>query len=43
EGGGGGGVKKGSLHGRSASEDAVWDLLPQDESQCRRNFDRISR
>lgn len=23
---------------RSASEDAVWDMLPSDESQCRRPF-----
>ena len=46
-GGSGGGSGLGSTNGnmgamagrsRSASEDAVWDLLPSDESQCRRPF-----
>lgn len=34
--GGGGGAVTGRA--RSASEDAVWDMLPSDESQCRRPF-----
>lgn len=44
-GGGGGGAAAGAGVGgtvtgraRSASEDAVWDMLPSDESQCRRPF-----
>ncbi|CAM9858227.1 unnamed protein product [Ectocarpus fasciculatus] len=34
---GGGGVAS-TGRPRSASEDAVWDMLPSDESQCRRPF-----
>lgn len=37
EGGGGGSAAAGGRP-RSASEDAVWDMLPSDESQCRRPF-----
>lgn len=35
---GSGGEGAASGRSRSASEDAVWDLLPSDESQCRRPF-----
>eukprot|EP00903_Cladosiphon_okamuranus_P013189 g12301.t1 len=32
------GGEAGVCRARSASEDAVWDMLPSDESQCRRPF-----
>ncbi|CBJ30531.1 conserved unknown protein [Ectocarpus siliculosus] len=35
---GGGGSAAAAGRPRSASEDAVWDMLPSDESQCRRPF-----
>ncbi|CAB1118694.1 unnamed protein product [Ectocarpus sp. CCAP 1310/34] len=35
---GGGGSAAAGGRPRSASEDAVWDMLPSDESQCRRPF-----
>lgn len=37
-GGSGGGTVAPTSRARSASEDAVWDLLPSDERECRRPF-----
>lgn len=36
--GGGAGMKACAGRARSASEDAVWDMLPSDERECRRPF-----